>query len=189
MLLTRLTAPAGLPTGTPVSLRGHAAWLVCEKICIPEEADVTLTLPVAAGKPAPGAGAAAIEQTRRAVPGPSHWPASLRATPEAVTLSVAAPGLEPSRIAEVVFFPGRWGVMDRSRPGIDHQPGRDHAARGARAPARGTAPIWTASGDPEKLDQGRASQAFAIKGGVRRTAPRGRRCLSWRRWGWPWLVA
>ncbi len=44
VLLTRLTAPATLPTGAPVSLRGHAAWLVCEKICIPEEPDVALTL-------------------------------------------------------------------------------------------------------------------------------------------------
>jgi len=47
---------------------------------------VALTLPVAAGKPVPGAGAAAIEQARRAVPSPSPWSASLRSRPETVTV-------------------------------------------------------------------------------------------------------
>jgi thiol:disulfide interchange protein DsbD len=51
VLLTRLTAPAGLTAGAAVTLKARAAWLVCEKICIPEEADVALTLPVAAAKP------------------------------------------------------------------------------------------------------------------------------------------
>jgi thiol:disulfide interchange protein/DsbC/DsbD-like thiol-disulfide interchange protein len=165
VLLTRLTAPPGLASGAPVTLRGHAAWLVCEKTCIPEQADVTLTLPVVAGKPAPGAGAGAIEQTRRAVPLPSPWPASLSATPEAVTVSVAAPGLEPSRIAEVVFFPDRWGVMDHAAAQevtIDRGGIRLRAARGLLPEATdydldGVLVIR------EKLDQGLVSQAFAVK--------------------------
>jgi thiol:disulfide interchange protein DsbD len=165
VLLTRLTPPAGLPTGVPVTLRGHAAWLVCEKTCIPEEADVTLTLPVAAGKSAPGAGAAAIERTRRTVPLPSPWSASLSATPEAVTVWVAAPGLEPSRIAEVVFFPGRWGVMDHAaaqevtigRAGITLRAARGLLPEGPDTDLDGVLVIH------EKLDQGLVSQAFSIK--------------------------
>jgi thiol:disulfide interchange protein/DsbC/DsbD-like thiol-disulfide interchange protein len=164
LLLTRLTAPAGLAPGTPVTLRGHAAWLVCEKICIPEEADVALTLPVIAGKPAPGAGAAAIEHTRRAVPGPSPWPASLRATPEAVIVSVAATRLDPGRIAEVVFFPGRWGVMDHAAP-QEVTIGRDgitlRAARGL-VPGAADFDLDGVLVIREKLDQGLVSQAFAI---------------------------
>jgi len=165
VLLTRLTAPAGLPTGTPVTLRGRAAWLVCEKICIPEEADVTLTLPVVAGRPAPGAGAPAIQRTRRTVPTPSPWPASLRATPETVTVSVATPGLEPDRIAEVSFFPDRWGVIDHAaaqevtidRAGIALRAARGLLPEGPGSDLGGVLVIR------EKLDQGEVSQAFVIK--------------------------
>ena len=164
VLLSRLTPPAGLPTGVPVTLRGHAAWLVCEQICIPEEAEVTLTLPVMAGRPAPDAGAAAIERTRRAVPGPSPWRASLRATPEAVTLSVAAAGLERDRIAEVLFFPGRWGVIDHAtvqevtigRDGITLRAARGLLPEGPDSDLDGVLVIR------EKLDHGLVSQAFAI---------------------------
>ena len=164
VLPTQLTAPAGLPTGALVTLRGRAAWLVCEKICIPEEADLTLTLPVATGKPGPGGGAAAIEQARRAVPSPSPWSASLRATPETVTVSVTAPGLRPDRIAEVFFFPGRWGVIDHAAPqevtigrdGITLRAARGLLPEGARADLDGVLVIR------ERLDQGLVSEAFAI---------------------------
>ena len=165
VLLTRLTTPAGVPMGAPVTLRGHAAWLVCEKICIPEEAEVALTLPVMPGRAAPGAGASAIERTRRAVPGPSPWPAALRATPETVTVSVAAPGLEPDRIGEVLFFPGRWGVIDHAavqevsidRDGITLRAARGLLPEGAGSDLDGVLVIR------EKLDQGLVSQAFTIK--------------------------
>ena len=47
LLLTRLVPPADLPAGRPVTLRAKANWLVCEVKCIQEEAELTLTLPVA----------------------------------------------------------------------------------------------------------------------------------------------
>ncbi|MGH7415524.1 MAG: protein-disulfide reductase DsbD family protein, partial [Candidatus Rokuibacteriota bacterium] len=164
-LLTRLTAPAGLPEGTPITLRGRAAWLVCEKICIPEEASVALTLPVIAARPASDAVAApVIERARRAVPAPSPWPARLHATPETVTVSVDAPGLLADRIAEVWFFPGRWGVIDHAAPqavSIDEDGITLRAARGllpdvADSDLEGVLVIR------EKLDQGLVSQAFTV---------------------------
>src|SRR4029453_16493025 len=48
-----VTPPGGLAPGTPVTLRGRASWLVCEKICIPEEAPVEITLPVTEGSAGP----------------------------------------------------------------------------------------------------------------------------------------
>ena len=49
VLPVAVTAPRDLVPGTRLALRGQASWIVCEKICIPEEAPLALTLPVSAG--------------------------------------------------------------------------------------------------------------------------------------------
>src|SRR5215831_17874493 len=116
VLPIQMTAPASLTIGADVTLRGHASWLVCEKICIPDEADIALSLPVVAGPPAPSTTAPAVEQARRLVPTLSPWAASLSATPETVSIRIAAPGLAAERIAEAWFFPMRWGVIDHAAP-------------------------------------------------------------------------
>ena len=134
----QMTAPANLVPGTRVTLTGRASWLVCEKECIPEEAPVSLSLPVVAGEPGPHpTGAPLIARARQAVPSPSPWPASFTATPEAVTFTVAARGLAPDRIAEVWFYPARWGAIDHAAPqqarvdarGITHRGGEGIASR------------------------------------------------------------
>jgi thiol:disulfide interchange protein DsbD len=117
VLLTRISAPRGLQPGSRARLEAQVAWLVCEKICIPEEARVELTVPIVAGAPpADTRGAALIAAWRRAVPGPSPWPASLSATPEHIALSVAARGLSRDRIADAWFFPAQWGPVEHAAP-------------------------------------------------------------------------
>jgi thiol:disulfide interchange protein len=165
VLLTRLTAPADLPVGTPVTLRGRASWLVCEETCIPEEAEVALTLPVSAGKPPAAATAQVIERARLAVPAPSPWRASLRAADETVTVAVAAPGLAAERIAEVRFFPSRWGVIEHAAPQevtIDSRGITLRTARGA-LPAAVESDVDGVLVIRERLDQGTVSQAFEIR--------------------------
>lgn len=46
LLLVDITPPANLPAGTPVTFSARADWLVCKEICIPEKADLELTIPV-----------------------------------------------------------------------------------------------------------------------------------------------
>ena len=165
VLLTRVTAPAEARPGSRVTLRAHVSWLVCEKICIPEEADVALTLPVAAGRPAPASTAPPIERARAAVPAPSPWPATLRATPETVTVAVAAPGLRPDHVAEAWFFPSRWGVIDHAAPQaltVDQRGITLRTARGALPEATAT-DLDGVLVVRERLDQGLVTQAFAIR--------------------------
>jgi len=175
VLLTRLVPPADVRPGRPVTLRAHVSWLVCEKTCIPEEADVALTLPVATGRPALAPTAAAIEGTRRAVPAPSPWPATMQATAETVTVAVAAPGLRPERIAEAWLVPGRWGVIDHA---ADQALTVDERGLTLRIP-RGPLPEATATDLDgvlvvrERLERGESVQAFAIRAAVDRPATAG----------------
>ena len=169
-----VTAPADLAPGARVTLSGRASWLVCEKECIPEEAPVSLTLPVAAGEPSPHpTGASLVARARRAVPSPSPWPASFTATPEIVTLTVAARGLAPERIAEVWFYPARWGVIDHAAPQearVDTRGITVAVARG-QLPDATAAPIDGVLVLTERLDGSTARQAFAVRATPGSAAP------------------
>jgi thiol:disulfide interchange protein/DsbC/DsbD-like thiol-disulfide interchange protein len=160
-----VTPPADLVPGTRVSLTGQASWLVCEKICIPEEAPLALTLPVVMGAPAVDArGAALITAARRSIPTQSPWRASFAATTQDVTLMVDAPGLAPDRISEVWFYPARWGAIDLTAP----QRARIDAAGITIDVARG--PLTEASAAPiegvlavvERLDGGTVRHGFSM---------------------------
>jgi len=93
-----VTAPADIARGSRATLRGQAHWLVCEKTCIPEEASVELSLPVA-DRAAPDArGAEAIQRAatsprRRRGPRPSAPPrsASRSRSPRAGSRPSASP--------------------------------------------------------------------------------------------------
>jgi thiol:disulfide interchange protein DsbD len=174
-----VTAPRDLGPGARVTLRGQASWLVCEQICIPEEAPVELTLPVTAGPPSPDPrGAPLIAAARRAVPTPSPWPASFVATPQTVTLGVEARDLVPERIAEVWFYPARWGLIEHAAPQrsrvesgrITLEVARGPLAEAARAPLDGVLVV------AERLDEGLARQAFAVRAEPR-SAPAAMRVL------------
>ncbi len=82
----------------PLTLHAHANWLVCEKICVPEEGDFTLTL--AAGTPGPNAQTPLFADHDRSVPRPSPWEA--RIAPDG-TLSVR--GAEPGAVQTAWFIP------------------------------------------------------------------------------------
>jgi thiol:disulfide interchange protein DsbD len=161
-----VTAPRDLAPGAPVTLRGQASWLVCDKICIPEEAPVALSLPVAGDTPRPDPrGASLIAAARRTLPTPSPWPASFVATPETVTLTVAARDLAPERIAEVWFYPARWGAIEQAAPQRARvEPGRItlEVKRGQLAEATAT-PLEGVLVVAERLDGGVARQAFSMR--------------------------
>ena len=161
-----VTAPADLVPGARVTLSGRASWLVCEKECIPEEAPVSLTLAVAAGEPGRHPiGAPLIARARQALPSPSPWPASFTATPETVTFTVAARGLAPERIAEVWFYPARWGAIDHAAPQQTRVDARGITVEVARGqlPEATAAPIDGVLVLTERLDGGTARQAFTLR--------------------------
>jgi DsbC/DsbD-like thiol-disulfide interchange protein len=81
VLLTQITAPTTLASGTRVPLAADVTWLVCEKECIPGEARLSLTLPAAASGSTPDIKAdtrTLFEAARATLPQTSPWPANLK---------------------------------------------------------------------------------------------------------------
>src|SRR4029453_18205016 len=141
-----MTVSDAAAPGTTVTLGGRVSWLVVAKVSFPGEAPAALSVPVTAGPPRPDPrGAPLIAAARRNLPVPSAWPASYVATPETVTLSVTARDLAPERVAEVWFYPSRWGAIAHAAPQRApgarprHTRGRARTAGGSgdAAPRRG----------------------------------------------------
>ena len=111
VLLVQVTPPATL-SGT-LALVAEANWLVCEDICIPEEANLELVLPVTAtGAPATPATLKIFEAARQRVPLPSPWPARYGVSRAGdLTLVVEAKGLKADTIRDAYFFPAAWGPI------------------------------------------------------------------------------
>ncbi|PYO04590.1 MAG: thiol:disulfide interchange protein, partial [Candidatus Rokuibacteriota bacterium] len=175
-----VTPPAGLRPGDLVTLRGRASWLVCEKVCIPEEAPIALTLPVVRGAPAPDPrGAKLIAAARRTIPTPSPWQASFVATTEDVRLTVDAPGLMAERITDVWFYPAQWGAIDLAAPqrarveaaGIELEVARGSLREAVAAPIEGVLVV------AERLDGGVARHAFTMKASPRSAGEAGQTAL------------
>lgn len=115
ILPVTITPPAALPAG-PVTLTATATWLVCEKICIPESAKLSLVLPVRADKTTvPSEFEQIFDMAQRSRPIAIDWPVSAQFGND-LRLDVDAPDLSTERITKVEFFPAEWGFIDHAAP-------------------------------------------------------------------------
>jgi thiol:disulfide interchange protein DsbD len=112
LLLSRIGTPGNLAAGQPVTLRARANWLVCEVECIPEEAELALTLPVAqsAGPDARWGKAIAAAREALPVPAPLGWSFGAQADDGGVSLSIAPPG--GAELREAHFLPYEEGKIE-----------------------------------------------------------------------------
>lgn len=116
LLLTDVVAVPDFLSGRTVTLNARADWLVCKEICIPEGADLSLTLPVAnAAEPDPR-WAGPIAGTRAALARPLEgWniAATGRGGEIELALTARAGAGDPG---EVRFFPFSEGKIEASAP-------------------------------------------------------------------------
>jgi thiol:disulfide interchange protein/DsbC/DsbD-like thiol-disulfide interchange protein len=113
-LLTALRAPADAKPGDTVKLDATVAWLVCERICIPEEAALSVSVRIGEG-PRDPALAADFAAARALLPTPSPWKVSY-ALSNSIDLFVAAPALATARPASVEFYPLDAGAIKNPAP-------------------------------------------------------------------------
>ena len=119
ILLTQITAPATLASGTQVPLTADVTWLVCEKECIPGDARLSLTLPAAASGSAPDLKAdtrTLFDSARATLPQTSPWPARMEVAQDTLTLHADAKGLKRDAIRSAQFFPFSETLIRHAEP-------------------------------------------------------------------------
>ena len=111
--LVTLTIPADFQPGRDVALAARADWLVCKEICIPEGADLALTLPVAAVAAPDPRWSKPIDTERAALPQPlAGWQASAEGRGKTIALKLV-PTAGSADPGEVRFFSN---AIDRIEP-------------------------------------------------------------------------
>jgi thiol:disulfide interchange protein DsbD len=116
-LLVDVTAPADAKPGEMAKLDAHAKWLVCSDICIPEEQDVSVSLPIAGTLPPSDPKTAAyFADARTKLPHASPWKAVFDAGDKRLALLIQSPELASARPREAIFYPYTDGYIEGAKP-------------------------------------------------------------------------
>ena len=107
--LVTLQTPANIKIGETVPLNAKAEWLVCSDVCIPESADVSISLPSVGSTPLPDARwVEAFAKARAALPGKlENWTTSAKIVDGKLAIDFSPPGGTVVSIADATFFPLR----------------------------------------------------------------------------------
>jgi len=113
LLPVPISVPADAKVGSIVTLKAAAAFLVCEQVCVPEDAVVTLTLPVVSGVPAadPKWGAKVAETLAKA-PKPAGLKAVFALQGGVLKLAVTGPPLKGADMSGAFFYPYSGKVIE-----------------------------------------------------------------------------
>jgi thiol:disulfide interchange protein/DsbC/DsbD-like thiol-disulfide interchange protein len=91
-LLSAVTVPADAKAGSTLPVRAKVSWLVCKDVCIPQQAELGLVLPVlAVGMPA-GQGRLATGPARAALPDPLPASAGVQASTDGKAVALTLEG-------------------------------------------------------------------------------------------------
>ena len=104
VLPVTITVPQNLAVGGDVALTGHANWLVCSNVCVPEEADIKVVLPAATGPAQPDpANAADFAATQAQIPADNPFTATATYDKDRIRIHVATG--DAGKLTDVTFFP------------------------------------------------------------------------------------
>ena len=148
VLLTKLTVPASQAVGSEIPVEAKASWLVCEEECIPQDATLKITLPVATAGSANGEQKQIIDAALKEIPQPVNWQATYdrqdnklqaRLTFPTQVGGVAAPDFVQRHTLR--FYPAEWGTAAHNPAqsfNLDGQQLTIQLVPGETAPAAGS---------------------------------------------------
>jgi len=114
LLPVDIDVPSTVALGTNVVIAGHASWLVCSDTCVPEDADLSISVPVAAVTEADPAWAERFASVRARLPLRNPFPTTASVSAENITLHIAMG--DAKKLRDVMFFPVDRDVIDNDAP-------------------------------------------------------------------------
>jgi thiol:disulfide interchange protein/DsbC/DsbD-like thiol-disulfide interchange protein len=126
LLIQQITPPKNLANGS-VKLSGKVSWLVCEKICIPGDAVVTLSLPIASSNTA--ANTDLFARFQKQLPGSpaANFSASWKSDTTGLILHLTHPDL--AKFSSVDFFPSPPENVAVGHPRVESHNGGSYTFR------------------------------------------------------------
>ena len=109
-----ISVPGNARPGSTMTLTAAASWLVCSDVCIPEDATLTLSVPVAAQGRDDPQWAARVADAVANIPRRQQGVTATIATGSPARLSVSLPNV--GSIRNVRFFPFERGVVKAAEP-------------------------------------------------------------------------
>ena len=106
--------PETAASGTEITLSAHASWLVCSDVCEPEDARLTITLPVGTQLEADPTWVQAFAETAARTPRPNPFPVTATLAGGAVVVHLATG--DATGLRDVAFFPLNADVIRNDAP-------------------------------------------------------------------------
>ena len=172
ILLSAVHVPGNLKPGTDFNIVAKANWLVCEEICIPQQAELGLTLKIAAKA---GPANTQIQNTHAALPQDAPWPATVTYGKGKLQLRVASPELIAGKIESALFFPHTWGKLNHGAEQAVHRDGDALVLdlQPGEAPAPAGEPLEGLLVIKEKTGDGILTRGFNLKAEADAATPAG----------------
>lgn len=176
--LIPITAPKDLKAGVAI-LSAAASWLVCSNVCIPQDAQLELKLPVSAKPGAPDPKEAALFAAARSeLPGAAPAPTTARIEAGRLVITLGREwGSTLPQIKSLAFFPYEEGGIEYASPQTLTRTGNDVELAmkiGDRPPrggiVRGVLSATEQSGTETLTVPMEIAAALSVNGGVRSAA-------------------
>jgi len=114
LLPVDIDVPSTVALGTNVVIAGHASWLVCSDTCVPEDASLSISVPVVAETEADPDWAQPFASAAARLPLRNPFPTTASVSAENITLHVAMG--DAQKLRDVTFFPADPDVIDNDAP-------------------------------------------------------------------------
>jgi len=113
LYMMEAVAPADLEPGDSISLSAETDYLICEAICIPEYADLKLTLPVSESSEFNEEWGLYFSKTRQKLPATlDYWQTTASAEGDSVTLNLSTDAFELPDYSNVIYYSNEEGEIE-----------------------------------------------------------------------------